>query len=306
MRLAAWAVPVQFAALSLVWGASFLLMKVALDGLSPVQLVVGRLALGSLVLVSVMLATRRRWPRELRVWGHLTVVAALLCVVPFTLFAWAGQYIESSLSSIYNATTPIATLLVSVALLPDERPTRTRVIGVTVAAIGVVLVAAPWTISGDTVAATPLLAQLACVGATTSYGLAFAYSRRFVRRHDYDATTIAAVQITIAAGLAILIIPSFGFAAVDLTPSVTISVVLLGGVGTGIAYIWNTRMIQAWGATGASMVTYVTPAVGVALGVLLLHETLQWNEPVGAALVILGVLVSQGRLSRILQRRARS
>lgn len=85
----AW-VPAQFAALALVWGASFLFIRVALDGLSPVQVVFGRLACGALVLTAVMVATGRRWPRGARVWAHLTVIAVLLCVAPFLLLAWAG------------------------------------------------------------------------------------------------------------------------------------------------------------------------------------------------------------------------
>ncbi len=289
-------VPMQFAALALVWGASFLFMKVALEGLSAIQVVFGRLALGSLILAIVMASTRRRWPREPRVWGHLTVVAILLCVVPFFLFAWAGQHIDSGLSSIYNATTPITTLLVSFVALPDERLTRTRIVGVVIAAAGVVLVAAPWAVSGHAFAATSLLAQLACLGATTCYGLGFVYSRRFLRGHDHDATTIAATQITIAAVIAALLVPFLGFTPIELSPPVVASMVVLGGIGTGIAYIWNTRIIRTWGATLASTVTYVTPVVGVTLGVLVLHETLHWNEPVGAALVILGILTSQGYL----------
>lgn len=300
-----WTVPMQFAALALVWGASFLFMKIALEGLSAIQVVFGRLALGSLVLAVVMASTRRRWPREPQVWGHLTVVAILLCVVPFSLFAWAGQHIDSGLSSIYNATTPITTLLVSLAVLPDERLTRTRIVGVVVAAAGVILVAAPWTVSGPAFAATSLLAQLACLGATTCYGLAFVYSRRFLRGHDYDATTIAATQITIAAAITAFLVPFLGLTPIDLSLPVVASMAILGGIGTGIAYIWNTRIIQTWGATLASTVTYATPVIGVTLGVLILNETLHWNEPVGAALVILGILTSQGRLSRFLSVRAR-
>jgi drug/metabolite transporter (DMT)-like permease len=80
-----------FLALSLVWGASFLFMKVGLDGLSPAQVVVGRILLGAATLAVIMTVTRRRWPREKRVWAHMIVVATFFCVVPFTLFAWDSR-----------------------------------------------------------------------------------------------------------------------------------------------------------------------------------------------------------------------
>ncbi len=296
----AW-VPAQFAALALVWGASFLFIRIALDGLSPVQVVLGRLTCGALVLAAVMVGTGRRWPRGVEVWGHLTVIAVLLCVAPFLLFAWAGQHIDSGLSSIYNATTPLTTLLVSLAVLPDERLTRMRTYGVLVAALGVVVVASPWLTLADHDEGSgwvSLVAQVACLGATTCYGLAFVYSRRFLRGHPYDATTIAASQIGVAALLTAALTPFAGATPVRLTVPVVVSVVVLGAVGTGVAYIWSTRIIQAWGATLASTVTYLTPLVGVTLGILVLDESLHWNEPVGAVLVVLGILTSQGRLRR--------
>lgn len=300
-------VPAQFAALALVWGASFLFIRVALDGLSPVQVVFGRLTCGALVLGAVMVGTRRRWPRGVEVWGHLTVIAVLLCVAPFLLFAWAGQHIDSGLSSIYNATTPLTTLLVSLAVLPDERLTRTRTWGVVIAALGVVVVASPWSLLAQDEGSgwVSLMAQVACLGATTCYGLAFVYSRRFLRGYPYDATTIAASQIGVAALLTAVLMPFAGTTSVELTVPVVASVVVLGAVGTGIAYIWNTRIIQAWGATLASTVTYLTPLVGVTLGVLVLGESLHWNEPVGAALVIVGILTSQGRLRHMTLRAPR-
>ena len=138
------ATPILFGLLALIWGSSFLFIKLALEGMSPVQVVVGRLGFGALTLVIVMLVTRRRWPRDRGFWARMLVVSVLLCVVPFLLFAWAGQHIPSGLSSIYNATTPIMTMLVSLVALPDERLTAMRTLGLFIAAAGVVLVGASW------------------------------------------------------------------------------------------------------------------------------------------------------------------
>lgn len=287
----------RYVALASVWGSSFLLMKVAITGVSPIQLVFARLLFGAIVLSVVMAVTRRRWPRGRVVWGHLLVVSLTLCVIPFTLFAWASQFLPSGLSSIFNATTPIMTMLVSLALLPSERLSAARAIGVIIAAIGVIVLAAPWTITGDVLGGRQLLAQGACLVATTSYGVAYAYMRRFLQGSDLDAPTIAAGQVTLGAGITALMMPFVGRDPVTLSLPVIFSLIALGALCTGVAYIWNTEVVRAWGATLASTVTYVTPVVGVVLGILVLHEALHWNEPVGAALVVLGILASQGRLT---------
>ncbi|MDJ0337870.1 DMT family transporter [Cryobacterium sp. PH31-O1] len=287
----------QYVGAAAVWGASFLFIKLAVGGLSPAQVVLGRLFFGALVLAIIMVATRRRWPRGLRVWGHLAAIGAVMCVAPFLLFSWAAQYLPAGLSSIYNATTPIATMLVALAFLPSERLTRVKLLGLFVAAGGVVLVAEPWRgLVVDSGSATFFWAQMACLGGTTCYGLGFVYTRRFVRDHDYDAITVSASQIGAGAILILLLTPVIGTGTVTLTPGIVASVVVLGGVGTGLAYIWYTNVINAWGATIASTVTYLTPIGGVLLGVLILGEALRWNEIVGGTIVIIAILIGQGQL----------
>src|SRR5262245_37061851 len=120
---------VQYVLLALAWGASFLFIKIGLEGLSPGQVVLGRLVAGAATLALLCLMTRRALPSAPVVWAHLTVVAVLLCVAPFLLFAWAEQHISSGLASIYNATTPLMTMVVALALLPQERLSRDRILG---------------------------------------------------------------------------------------------------------------------------------------------------------------------------------
>ncbi|KHK95671.1 membrane protein [Microbacterium mangrovi] len=287
-----------FLALSGVWGASFLFIKVGLEGLSPAQVVLGRILLGALALVVIMTVTRRRWPREGRVWGHMIVVGAFFCAVPFTLFAWAEQYVPSSLASIYNATTPIMTLLLTPLVLRSERLDRARVAGLVVGILGVVVLTGPWQLFGTGDVRGTIPAQLACLGATVSYGFAGLYMRRFVSGLPYDSVTLSSVQLTMASAIVLLLAPFTARGAVSLSVPVVLSVATLGIVGTGIAYIWFTRIIRDWGAARASTVTYLAPVVGVMLGVLVLGESIHWYEPVGGAIVVAGILVSQGALPR--------
>lgn len=287
-----------FLALALVWGASFLFIKVGLQGLSPAQVVLGRILLGAAALALIMLVTRRRWPRELRVWAHMVVVGTFFCVVPFSLFAWAEQYVPSSLASIYNATTPIMTLLLTPLLLRGERLGRARALGLLIGILGVVVLSAPWQLIGAGNLGTTVPAQLACLGATVSYGFAGLYLRRFVSGLPYDAVTLSSVQLAMASLVALLVAPFVAGGPVLLSIPVVLSIAALGVVGTGIAYIWFTRIIREWGAVRASTVTYLAPVVGVVLGVLVLGEGIHWYEPVGGAIVIVGILVSQGVLGR--------
>ncbi|MFR9725998.1 DMT family transporter [Streptomyces sp. MS19] len=244
------------------WSPSFLFIKVAVGVLSPGQVVVGRLVLGGATLAVVSAVTGRPWPRGPRVWAERAGMGAVLCVVPFLLFSWAARDLPSGLSGIYNAATPVATMLVALALLPEERLTRAKTGAFLKAAAGVVLVAAPWSAAGDLGGGRALTAQLACLGGTVCYGLGFVCTRRFLR----------------------------------LTPAAGAAMLALGAVSTGVAYIWYARVIDAWRATLASTVTYLTPVGGVVLGVLVLREELALREVAGGVVVVLAVLVGQGRL----------
>lgn len=283
----------QFVLLALAWGASFLFIKVGLEGLSPGQVVLARMVFGSLTLIAICAITRSPLPRRRPVWGHLLIVAVLLCVAPFLLFSWAEQHISSGLASIYNATTPLMTMVVAMLALPSEPRTRQRVIGVIVGFLGVVVLVAPWSGLGQ----SSVAGQLACLAATACYGMAFTYLRRFITPLGLPAVSVACAQITLGAVIMLLLTPAIAAGPVALNWRVVASMFLLGTVGTGLAYVWNTNVVAAWGATNASTVTYLTPVVGVVLGVLVLGESVRWSEPVGAGLVIVGIAITQGRLN---------
>jgi drug/metabolite transporter (DMT)-like permease len=287
----------MFVALAVTWGASFLFIAVGLEGLTPEQVVWGRLVLGALALSLICAVTRSPLPRDPRLWVHLFVVALLLCVLPFSLFAWAQQHVSSGVASILNATTPLMTMVVGLAVLPQERPTRARVGGLLLGFAGVLVVLGV----GDGTAGGERLGELACLGATASYGLAFVYLRRFVAGRGLPALTTATAQVLLGAAVMLLATPLIARPAPVLSGRVVGAVVLLGVVGTGLAYVWNTAIVNRWGATNASTVTYLTPLVGVVLGVLVLGEHASWNLPLGALVVIAGVVVAQGRLHGLQQ-----
>ncbi|MCA1943533.1 MAG: DMT family transporter [Yonghaparkia sp.] len=287
-------IALQFTLAGVTWGASFLFIAIALEGLSPVQVATGRTLFGAITLGLLVLVTRDRLPRSARVWGHLVVLSITFAVIPYQLFAWAQQYVASGIASILNATTPIMTALIAGLAFRIEKLTREQVLGIVVGIIGVIVIVGPW--QGLEPGSGGIAPYLALLGATACYGFSLSYMRRFLSDSGVSATVFSFVMIGLAAGWMLLLTPVIGAQPVTLTPSVIIAIVLLGALGTGLAYAWNQNVVRAWGPTRAATVTYLSPPVGVLLGVLVLGEVLVWNEPVGAVLVILGVLLAQRRL----------
>lgn len=286
-------IAVQFTLTGIVWGSSFLFMKVALEGMSPGQVAWSRLVLGAITLGLFVTLRRERLPRVPRVWMHMTVLAITFCVIPFLLFSWAQQHVTSGLASIYNATTPIMTAIMAGLLFRVERLKGMQIAGIVVGILGVMVLIAPWDgLDLD----QSLVAQLAILGATACYGFSLAYMRKFVSNSGMSALVFSFLNIGIAALIMLALTPVVAVGEVTLDPWIVASILLLGCLGTGVAYIWNQNALRAWGPTRASTVTYLTPVVGVALGLIVLGEPLSWNEPAGAIVVFLGILLAQDRL----------
>ncbi len=283
----------QFVGMGLIWGASFLFMKVALDGVSFAQIGWSREILGALTLCVVVLISRPRLPREPIVYLHFVVIALTNAVIPHLLFAWAEQHVSSGLAAIYNSLTPIATAVLVAVAFRVEKLNRGQMVGVGIGLVGVVVIIAPWQfteLSGD------LWGQLACIVAAISYGVAIGYLRKFVTPRPIRGTTVAFLTIGTAGVIMLILTPFLAIGPVNLTFPVVASLVLLGAFGTGLAYIWNIAVLRAWGPTNLSTVTYLIPVVAVALGFFVLGETLSWHEPVGAVLVLVGILFTQQRI----------
>ena len=288
-------VAVQFALTGIVWGSSFLFMKVALTGLAPGQVAWGRLVLGALTLGAFMLLRRESLPRRPIIWFHLAVVGIVFCVLPFLLFSWAQQHVTSGLASIYNATTPIMTAVMAWAVFRVESLKPVQITGIVLGILGVLVIVGPWQgLDLD----QSLVAQFAILGATACYGIGLAYMRRFLANSGLSPLSFAFTYIALAATVMLVLTPVIAVGPIEWSPWVIASMLMLGCLGTGVAYIWNQNALRAWGPTRASTVTYITPVVGVVLGMVVLGEPLAWNEPVGALIVFLGILLAQDRLRR--------
>ncbi|MFJ9852331.1 DMT family transporter [Streptomyces sp. NPDC101150] len=286
--------PVRFALLCLVWGFSFLFIKVGTQGFTPVQFTLGRLACGALVLLVILAIRRERLPRSPRIWGHLTVAAFILNVLPFTLFAYAETTIPSTLAGICNATSPLWGMVLSVVALSEDRPTRRRVAGLGLGFLGVLTVLGAWQgFSGTDMAGTAM-----ALGASLCYAIGWIYVRRTLAGVDHSPVAMTGTQLLLATLELAVVAPLFTSLPTSFPIAPLLCVFALGALGTGFAFVLQYRLVAEIGPTTAQMCTYFIPVIATAAGVALLDEQLSWNTPVGALIILAGAALTQSKPRR--------
>lgn len=281
-----------YIALGIVWGCSFIFIKLGLEFLTPFGVAFGRCALGALALLIYLKVKGLSLVRDRKMIGHLWVVALLLNVIPGIFFAWAETEVTSILAGIINAVTPLMTLIAIMLVSRNEKPTTPQIVGLLLGFLGVLTVLGAWKGLGD----NPLWAILVLLAAVTCYGFSFPYSRRFILPAQLKPEVMAATQVTLGA---ITLLPLFlidGISKDEYQLGPVLAMIALGVFGSGFAYIWNFTIMRAAGSAIASSVTYVTPVVAVVVGLIFLQEKLHWYEPVGALVVLLGAAIAQGRI----------
>ncbi|WP_181957391.1 DMT family transporter [Streptomyces paludis] len=285
---------VRFAALALIWGFSFLLIKVGTHGFAPFQVTFGRLFFGTAVLAVAIAVKRERLPRSARTWGHLAVAAFLLNALPFSLFAYAELTIPSTLAGICNATSPLWGMLLSLVALSEDRPTRRRVAGLGIGFLGVLTVLGAWQgFSGLDLRGTgmALLASL-------SYPIGWIYVRRTLAGSGSSHLSLTGAQLFLGTLQLAVVTPLFTTLPTSFPVGPLLAVVVLGALGTGLAILIQYGIVAEVGPTTGQMVTYFIPVIAAAAGVTLLGERLDWNTPVGALVVLAGAALTQSRARR--------
>jgi drug/metabolite transporter (DMT)-like permease len=278
-------------ALSLLWGGSFFCSEVALAELPPFTIVLGRVGFAAVALLLMVLASGHRLPRSLRLWGAFVVMGGLNNLIPFSLIIWGQTAIASGLAAILIATTPLFTVVLAHHLTRDERLTPGRLSGVVLGLFGVILMIGPAALEGLGVA---VVAQLACLAAALSYGLAGVFGRRF---HGTPPLITAAGQVSAST---LLILPLTLLADRPWTlpppgPSTWGALLGLALLGTALAYIIYFRILAAAGATNLMLVTFLIPVSALVLGITILGERLAPGHLAGMALIALGLAAIDGR-----------
>ena len=281
-----------FILLGFMWGSSYLFIKIGVDqGLPPFTLITLRLAIGFALLASVVAYAREPLPREARMYGHLFVMGVVNIAVPFALITFAEQAVDSSLASVINSAVPLFVIVVAAIFLKGETITVNRVVGLAIGFVGVAILVG---FDIQDLGSANTLGELALVGSTISYACGAVYTKAHI--HGLRPMIPAVFQV----GFALVIVTVLAFVferplGVSFTPESIAAVVWLGLLGSGLAYLVFFRILGRWGATRTSLVAYLLPIYGIALGALVLREPIAASTLIGAGLVIGGIAVVNSR-----------
>jgi len=280
------------AGLALIWGASFLFIKVAVQDMSPAALVLIRAASGFVAMAAVVALMRRSlvgpgWKRRLFPFVVMAIGGGL---IPWTGIAWGEERITSGLASILNATAPLFTAVLAYWVIPMERPSAVNYAGVFIGFAGVVILVLPRVLEtglgGDT------LGTLAVLVAAASYAAVALYQRRNLRGVDVYEASLGQLAMTVLIALPFAA-PSLPSVHLNL-PSIA-SVLALGIAGSGLAYILYYYALNTLGPVRASTVTLLLPVTAVFWGVTLLHESVTLPIVVGMVVILGGIVLTNMR-----------
>ena len=280
--------------LGVIWGASFLSIKVGLEEIPFLTLVAHRVVWACVILWIYVLIRRLPVPGDPRIWGAFLLMGLLNNVIPFSLMTWGQQFIETGLTSIFNAGTAIFGVLVAALVFADERLTPRKAIGVMVAFFGVAVA-----IGLDSFREFDIrsLAQLAVIGGTISYAFAGAWARSTL--HGLSPPVAAAGMLT---GASLLILPAAliidGTPHLPSLPQTYVAIIYFSGIGTAFAYLLYYRVLAMAGVGNVMLVTLLIPPVAIVLGALVLGERLAPQAFAGFSLLVVGLLILDGRSLR--------
>lgn len=282
--------------LAFCWGPSFLFIKLALDELDPIMLSVFRIGTGAFILNLLLLVKKNYLPKSVNFWKNSAIAAIFSVAVPFMLINWGQQYIDSSLGSLINGTTPFFTVIFSGLLLKNERISKNKIKGITIGFFGLFVLVFPKLIGGFNAS---LWGIMALVSASASYGIGWVWVRK--KLVGISSFKAPASQLLLAT---LFLLPFTLFAenpvsASVMSPVTICAVLMLGIFGTSIAFIINFKLIERAGASYASMSTYIVPVIGIFLGAIVLKEDITIWTIFGALLILLGIYLG-GKKEKII------
>jgi len=275
----------QLVALSALWGASFLFLRIASPVMGPLVLAGVRVSLATLTLILIMRALREPWPWTH--WRELTALGALSVAVPFLLYAWAALQLPAGYSALLNTTAVLWGTLASSWFKEDTLSVR-KLLGCVAGFAGVALIVQLGPVRID---ATTIVAVLACLAASACYGCSTPLMKRATTRMQ---------PLAIAAGIhltsLVLVMPGavWAWPTATFTPAALVSVFILGTVTSGLAYWMHLRIIRHVSPVAAISPAFMIPVFGVTWGHLFLGEELSSGIFVGGALVLLATALVTG------------
>ncbi len=277
--------------LTIVWGMSFYFIKISGSNLSPLQIAFGRVALGALTVLIILLIIKQKLPNTRKAWVRANIAGFLQHTAPFALIAYGETQITSVLAGITNAATPLWTALFSMAFIPKDRISRNEYLGVLTGFVGVLVLIGIWEgNSGE----NDLLGILAVVVATACYGGVVIYTRSKVTELGFSPSSFIGAQLSASAIQLLILCLIFTSVPTQISSSTWGAILFLGIFSTGLAFPLVYKIIRDVSSLAAATITYATPIVSTIAGVIFLSEGLHWYQPIGAALILVGVGLVQG------------
>jgi len=277
--------------LALMWGSSYLFIKIAVETIPPITLIAARVAIAALLLSAIMAKRNHRFPREPRIWQALFVQSIFNSIGAWTVLAWGQQYVDSGLAGILNSTSPIFVFFITWLWTRHEAVSGDKLIGALLGLAGVILIVGVNALDGF---GQNIAAQLAVLSGAMLYGLAAVYGKRFA---DLPPSVTAACTMIWAA---VILIPMS--LVIDrpwtLSPSAAsvCAALALAIFSTAGALIIYFRLIKTIGSMGVASQAYLRIGVSVLLGMILLGESVDWSVVLGLLAVAMSVAIINGHL----------
>jgi drug/metabolite transporter (DMT)-like permease len=286
--------------LSLFWGGSFFFNKILLGSFEPLTIVLGRAGLAAVVLLLVIHLMGGRLPRSWAVWRMFLLLSILNNLIPFALILWGQKYVASGLAAILNATTPLFAAVFA-HVLANDRLTAHRLAGVLIGLVGVAIMMGPGLVAdglgGD------VLPQLAVLGAAISYALAVLYGRRLTAlKLPLESVAAGQLSVTTLIMLPIALVIDQPWTVPMPGWEVWASLASIALLSTSLGYVIYFRLISGAGGVNASLVTLLVPVSALLLGTLVLNEAFTLRQAAGMAVILLGLVVTDGRAVARLRR----
>jgi len=290
----AWA---EMLVLALIWGGSFLSIRIALDEISPLMSVAHRVTWAMLVLWVVVAVMRIPLPRNPRIWFAFLVMGLLNNVIPFVLMAWGQLHIESGLTSILNAFTAVVGVVMAALFFSDERLTPRKIIGVVLGFFGVAVAIGLENFKNFDLRS---LAQLAVIGGTVAYAVAGVWARKNLV--GMPPQLAAAGMLT---GATVIMLPLVyfveGLPTFDLHPRTLLAIGYYAVIATATAYLLYYRVLAMAGSGNLMLVTLLVAPVAITLGTVVLSEKLSANALIGFVILAVGLIILDGRAWKALR-----
>ncbi|WP_110970474.1 DMT family transporter [Pseudomonas huaxiensis] len=287
---------IAFVFLGLIWGSNFIFVKWAAQDISPLQITLMRVLFGFLPVMAYALLKRElRWAHW-RHAHHFVVMSLLATALYYYAFALGTALLPSSVAGVLSGAIPLFTFLGAALFLRGETINGTRIAGVILGFIGVLLIARPWSATGD----ISLAGVGYMLGGSLCVGLSFVYARRYVSPLGLPVAALTTYQIGFALLFLLAVTPMRGIDALFADTRAWVGLTLgLGLLGTGLAYIAYYFIVESLGAIAASSVTYIPPVVALLIGVVLAGESTDAIALLAIVFILAGVACLQiGGLTR--------